>query len=199
MGPRVTARGRVIIDQDAFQRFQQGDQEAMTQVVLELQDRLVAYLRLCTGSVETAEELAQEAFIRLHRERRKIHGPEKLLPWIMITGRRLAIKEMKRSRYRSEFTVAEGALDGLSPAHGPFQMDHILEKQLQQVLVEELNGLRPRDREILALRFFAGLQIKEIAETLSLPMGSVGVYLKRALERLRRRLEERGHSFEDFT
>lgn len=165
---------------------------------MEFQDRLVAYLRLCTGSVETAEELAQEAFIRLHRERRKIHGPEKLLPWIMVTGRRLAIKEMKRSRYRSEFTVAEGALDGLSPCLGPVQMDRVLEKQLQGILVEEMNSLRPRDREILALRFFAGLQIKEISDTLSLPMGSVGVYLRRALDRLRKRLEERGHSFEDF-
>lgn len=170
----------------------------MAKVVWEHQDRIVAYLKLCTGNMEVAEEIAQEAFLKLYKERERIHGPDKIFPWVMVTARRMGIKEMRKLRYRREFTFAEGALNGLSPHCEGKQTHNIEHEQLNRLLEEEMNALKPRDRELIALRFLSGLQIKEISEVMCLPMGSVGVYLRRALDKLKQRLERRGIKYEDF-
>ena len=52
--------------------------------------------------------------------------------------------------------------------------------------------------ELLALRFFGDLQVKEIAEVMDIPMGSVGVFLQRVLLKVRKMLEQQGISLEDF-
>lgn len=167
-------------------------------MVREHQERVVAYLRLITGTVEVAEEIAQEAFLKLYHERHRIHGPDKIFPWVMITARRMGMKEMKKMRYRCEFTLAEGSLNGISPPCEGGQTTNMISEELQHILEEEINALKPRERELIALRFFTGLQIKEIADVMKLPMGSVGVYLRRALDRLRQRLERRGYKYEDL-
>ena len=48
------------------------------------------------------------------------------------------------------------------------------------------------------MRYFAGLQLKELAEVLEMPMGTVGVKLSRSLVKMRRTMEESGFRLEDF-
>jgi RNA polymerase sigma factor (sigma-70 family) len=53
-------------------------------------------------------------------------------------------------------------------------------------------GLDDRSREILTLKYFHDLKIKDIAETMQCPEGTVKTWLNKALKALREKLEEKG-------
>ncbi|MBX3727747.1 MAG: RNA polymerase sigma factor [Candidatus Sumerlaeia bacterium] len=186
------------LDDETFRRFRQGDSDAATRLVRLYHRRLVAYLRLTTGSLEIAEEIAQEAFYLLYRERESLRAPESVLPWILRTAQRLATREMQRRHYRDELSVEPAALASLGLAIAGDQEEVVQLRELAQRLEGALERLKPPERELIVLRFFAGLQIREISETLDMPMGSVGVKLRRSLDKLRTILEEQGLHYEDF-
>lgn len=186
------------VDEQTFRRFKEGCQEAATRVVRIHYPRLVAYLRLMTGSLETAEEVAQEAFLKAYQERAKLLRPESILPWLMLTARRMALREMSRKRHATEFAMDPQMLSFLGESVEANQSRGVRSEELAGGLERAINRLSPGDRELIVLRYFSELQIKEIADTLEMPMGSVGVKLRRALDRLRRHLEEEGIGFEDL-
>lgn len=187
------------IDERTFAAFQAGDSEAVTRVVLACQDRLVAFLMVFTGRREVAEEIAQEALVKLYGERRRLVDAGRILPWLMITGRRMALRAMSRGQHRLEYNFTNDALDEMAPPSHPDPAAELLQEEFERHLHSAMTELKPVDRELIALRFFANLQLHEIGEALSMPLGTVGVKLQRALVRLRTVLEKRGLSFGDFS
>lgn len=153
---------------------------------------------MITGSHEVAEEIAQEAFIKLFRERTRIIGADRILPWMIVTGRRMAIKETRKLSFRNEHAMPDKTIAFLAPASDSTQLQTAGTTEASKIIQDVLNGMRERDREIIVMRYFADLQIKEISEVLSIPMGSVGVFLRRALDKLKEELEARGMKFEDL-
>lgn len=187
-----------VIDDVLFSRFQQGNEEAFALVIAHFQNRLIGFLRVCCPSREMAEELAQDTFLKLHQQRERIYSADKILPWMMVTARRLAIRETDRWRRRGEIPLTDEVICGLADAIPARQRDRTEREHAARVLAECLNELKPGDRELIMLRYFSDLKLKDISETLSMPMGSVGVKLRRSLDRLGKRLSERGVHQEDL-
>jgi RNA polymerase sigma-70 factor (ECF subfamily) len=72
------------------------------------------------------------------------------------------------------------------PTSGDSPLEHLEQKELADRLRKKLAELKPPMGEILSDRFVDGLSYEEIAKKRGIPVGSVGVYLKRGLEMLRR-------------
>src|SRR5690606_6782800 len=98
------------IDEATFRRFVEGDERAFAALIEFYQRRMIGFLRICSPSREVAEELAQDTFIKLYEKRHRIHSPEKVLPWMMVTGRRLAIRESGILRYKTEIRLSQEVL-----------------------------------------------------------------------------------------
>ncbi len=188
--------GGLPIDQTTFDRFQAGDPGAMEAVVVAFRRRLIGFICLYTRSREIAEEVAQEVFLDAYRQRKDVYGPDKLRPWLFALAKRKALKELRHKHYSAEISLER--VESLSPSVEPTQDSGILDGQLRNCLNEALAALPTQERELIVLRYFGGLQIKELAEALSLPMGSVGVKLGRALQKVRRDFEQRGLGIDDF-
>jgi RNA polymerase sigma-70 factor (ECF subfamily) len=161
--------------------------------------RLVGFLRLFTRERELAEDIAQEVFLLTYRHREKIRGVAQLQPWLFTLARREALRELKRLRYSAEVRVDDEALVDLSGGVEGEQHRGLLEGDLKGALLAALGELKPRDREILVLRFFYDLPLKEIADITGIPIGSLGVFLRRALDRTKAILERDGYGFEELT
>lgn len=186
------------ISPELFVRFQAGDAEAMKAVVQAYRKRLIGFIRLFTWSREIAEEIAQEVFLTTFQDRRKIHGPAKIRPWLFTIARRKIAREMGKGKYKAEIAVEGDVLCQLALEVPPQQLGDLQVQELGLHLRQALDNLRPKEREVLMLRFFGDLQIKEIAAVMDIPMGSVGVNISRALAKVRKHLEEQGLRFEDF-
>jgi RNA polymerase sigma-70 factor (sigma-E family) len=143
---------------------------------------LVQMAALLTGSTAVAEDLVQDAFVRV-MARPVGRLPELPLAYLRSTVLNLARSRWRRAKVGAEKVALVTARQADTPTHadGPFE---------RLALVEALRGLPRRQREVIVLRYFLDLPVHEVAETLGIGPGTVKSYSARALEALRSRLED---------
>jgi RNA polymerase sigma-70 factor (ECF subfamily) len=162
--------------------------EALASLYMAHAPQLYRYFWAHTGSASLAEDLVSETFLSAIRTLHTYRAERgSFNAWLFGIARR------KLARYVSEVNgplqVADLPTDAL-PDDAALHLDERID--LWQA-VSELEGC---DREVLALKFGAGLTYPEIAQVTGLRPGHVGVLLYRALQRLRARLAggEGGHA-----
>lgn len=179
------------IDDGTFARFQAGDEKAMERIVDMHWRRLLAFARLVVRPQDAAEDIVQETFVEAWRQRTRIRGSSGLRPWLFALVRR------KASRHGSGVAIAFG--DDPPEVPSPERATQgVLHGQMRRHLEEALGALSREDREIVTLKYFGGLKLREIAEVLGMPQGTVGVRVSRGLEKVREWFDSRGMALEDF-
>jgi RNA polymerase sigma-70 factor (ECF subfamily) len=140
--------------------------------------RLARLLYRVTGDFGRAEEVASEAFWRLHC---KPPGADTNIEgWLYRTGLRLALDQLKKDRRRARYE-ALGSLFGL--AASPHQ---VLEQAQERARVRQVLGALKTDQVALILLRAEGLSYAELAAALRFKQGSVGTLLARAEEAFRK-------------
>jgi RNA polymerase sigma-70 factor, ECF subfamily len=138
--------------------------------------------RLGASAVD-AEEVAQEAVIRAWRHQSKCYGRAAQDAWIRQIARREALRAHARRR-------ALGEREATLPAEA-YEDDPGYARVISTLVVNQLlRRLRPRQRQLIALRYGEDLTQTGVAEQLGIPEGTVKVQLHRARSRLREALEE---------
>ena len=133
---------------------------------------LARLIRRVVGDAGWAEELASEAFWRLHRN--PPASDHNLPGWLYRTGIRLALDELKKRRRRAQY---EALAPGPRAMPGP---EDALEAAEQQTRVRRvLAALKPEQAALLVLRS-EGYSLNEMASILAMNPGSVGTFLARA-------------------
>jgi len=146
--------------------------------------RLVRMARLFTDDRNAAEDLVQEAFIRLHRAAHRIGSPEKAAPYL----RSIVINLARDHNRRGLMSLRHQ--EALPTGTAPEMPEDVLELDEQRRrIVEELRELSPRQRDCILLRFYLELTEVETAEVLGISKNSVKTHCRRGMEALRRRLE----------
>jgi RNA polymerase sigma factor (sigma-70 family) len=137
--------------------------------------RLVRSLRERLGSADDAEDVVQEAFVRLLGEQ-----PRDSRAWLFTVASRLAIDHRRASVRRERFAAGprwERTDDPPASAD-----DDLLRDERVASVRRVLETLRPRDRDLL-LFHHAGVSYREIAKRLGVARSSVGPLLARAHRR----------------
>lgn len=178
----VDARpGGVDIDRDRrlVLRHQRGDVEAFDELYRRYHARLVSYCVRRVGDRHTAEEIAQDAFVKALRALPTFAGERRFYPWMTVIAQRLCIDHHRRSsRVEPSAEVDPGAVEADHDAvFASVDRDH---------LAAALGRLAPRHREILELREQRGWSYQAIAEHLDVPITTVEALLHRARKALRR-------------
>lgn len=142
------------------------------------------------GNSADAEELAQEAFIRLHRSLVRFRGESRVSTWLYRTVSRLAIDHLRREKIRRVLFVSRGREEEIEPLElvvdeAPLADQKLLEAEHQRKVLRQLQRLSPRQRAVFSLRHFEEQPLKEIAEILGLELGTVKAHLHRAVAQLR--------------
>jgi RNA polymerase sigma-70 factor (sigma-E family) len=142
---------------------------------------LVRLARLFVDDRNAAEDLVQEAFIRLGRAAHRIRDPSKAAPYLRSIVLNLARDNNRRGlvsmRHHLPFDDAVASVE-----------DEITLRDDQRKVLDALRDLPHRQRDCLMLRYYNELGIAEIAETLGLSPNSVKTHLQRGLAALERRL-----------
>lgn len=145
---------------------------------------LVRLARLFTDDRNAAEDIVQEAFIRLHRSADRIRDLEKAAPYLRSIVLNLARDHNRRGllslRHRASATPP-------TPADDP--EDEVVDALEHRRIVERLRDLSPRQRDCLVLRYFLELSEREVAETLGISPNSVKTHTRRGLHALQTSME----------
>jgi RNA polymerase sigma-70 factor, ECF subfamily len=153
-------------------------------------DDVYAYVAGLLRDRSAAEEVTSQAFERAWRKRRQL-DPEKgpARAWLFGIARNAALDELRRRSRQAEMpedpgeTAAPGAV---APAGGDPAQVAIRRTALRQAMA----SLSGRERELVALKFFAGLSNAEIAAVLGTSESNAGTKLHRIVQKLRRSLDE---------
>lgn len=156
-----------------------GDEAAFTRIVARYHPDLLRIALVVCGDIDVAAEAAQSAWIVAWKRLGDLREPENLRPWLMSIAANEA-RQLLRSRGRRtlrEITV-------IDPTTPP--ADAALAERVD--LANALAKIEPRDRELLGLRYLAGLDSTEIGEVVGMSATAVRSRLARARERLRQEL-----------
>lgn len=138
-------------------------------------------------SEDGAEDLAQEAFLALWKARGRRSVSSSVRAFLFGVVRNLGMKESRRSEARRR--LASAALEALyqAPATPHEELDRV---RRRRVLIEAIESLPPRRREVLELARFHGLSHDEIADLLGLSKQTVANHIGLALRDLRAALPD---------
>ncbi len=167
-------------------RVKEDDVRAFEYLYEKYKGPVMSYLIYLTKNPGTAEELAQEVFLRIYRNRSSYTPKAKFSSWLWTITRNLAYDHLSK---KHEFLVAPDPQTG----HTPFDdiESPILDAELQLIQKADskkiekcLEELTPPQRETLMLRLASDLNYDEISEILHSSLSSVKSLLHRAKESL---------------
>jgi RNA polymerase sigma-70 factor (ECF subfamily) len=144
-----------------------------------------------TGSVEDAEEIAQETFVRVFRNLRKAWSRDTLGlgPWIGRICVHSSINFLRQGKRRGRgFLLPLNELLSEPASREPSPEAKLLLAQAWALLDRALSKLPPRQRMIFDLRFRQHKDLKEIAALLGCSESNIKTHIMRLLAKLRRRL-----------
>ena len=162
--------------------YQQGEATAVAVLVEALSPQLYRFFASQMGSRTDAEDMLQDAWLRIHRVRHTYRPSEPLLPWVYAIARRVRVDSYRK---RQRIASRERAVNVLPELRAQEEETSHLPP------FEELVASLPESqREVLTMLKVNGLSIEEVARATSSTVGAVKQKAHRAYERLRKLLEK---------
>jgi len=148
--------------------------------------KLFGFILAETADYATAEDLFQETFLRIQLYGRSFRGEGDARNYLFTTARNLLRNWLKKKSKEKEQMVRNETGYGGDPAE-------LLEsKSLRLVVADCVHSLPNDEREVLLLREYEDLKLRQIAERLNVPEGTVKTRLRRGLQNLKKKLQEAG-------
>jgi RNA polymerase sigma-70 factor (ECF subfamily) len=175
-------------------RIRHGDDSVFETLVALHSPRVLSLARRLAGNREDAEDIAQEAFLRLHRNVATFRGDSSIATWLHRTVTRLAIDSLRRQKLRQRiffFRRSSQEADPLDyvPASTLSPGARFLAGEISRHLKMAMNRLSARQQVVFTLRHFEEMPLREIADLLGLEVGTVKSHLHRAVSILRQELQ----------
>jgi RNA polymerase sigma-70 factor (ECF subfamily) len=164
-----------------------GDPLAFPKLVSRYQTRLLNFVYRMIGDRERAEDLVQEAFIRVHRHLHRFDQTKKFSTWIYTIASNLAKNEL-RNRSRSPLVLYQSIRSRGEEDTRPLQFedtssrpdDMYLNRHLKELVDSTVARLSHHHREVFVLRELEGKSYEEIADIMHCNLGTVKSRLNRA-------------------
>ncbi len=169
MTPNVSRRAGALPGVDAFEQFFERE-------YWRVHRSLVAAL----GDVGAADEAAQEAFVKAWLRWSRVGRMERAAAWVYVVAVRRALR--RRTSAREEVADDANGVDRVDDRPAGDMADNVVARLDAQRL---LMRLTERQRLVLVLRYYADLQLDEIAEAVGISVGTVKSTVHDALARLR--------------
>lgn len=169
-----------------------GSREAFDELVLRYQGQVLNLVRAMTAADADAEGLTQEAFVRAWRSIASFRSDSTFRTWLFGIAINVSRTDRgKRSKLRQLFwSPSRDADENIDPLERASVDDGIEGPLAMREAIDRALATLPQDmREAVVLRDVQGLDYREIAEALGLPMGTVESRIFRARQRLRPLLE----------
>jgi RNA polymerase sigma-70 factor, ECF subfamily len=185
--------GEDLTDESLMQRIARDDTAAFDALFLRHRRTVFSFTLRMVGDRATAEDLAQECFLRVWRARQRYHPTAAFRTWLFTIARRLALDELKKRQGQGTVLAAEmgdeeGTLEPMERMAQPAEsnpQEIVMARELGRVMQAALRQLTEECREAVILRDSEGLTYDEIAKVLGCPLGTVKSRLNTARSRLK--------------
>ena len=185
-----------LSDEDLVTHHLSGREGAFQELFDRYRDRLVHFITRKTGDGDRAQDLVQEAFIRVTRHLHRFDTSKKFSTWVYTIASNLSKNEL-RNRSRSPLVLFQKLTSNWDDDHRPLQFedltmqpDDLFRKRFLRRLVEDtVDELPEHHRLVFRLRELEGKSYEEIAEITGVNLGTVKSRLHRARNSFAQRIE----------
>lgn len=181
-----------ITDEDLILSFQQGDERAFDEIVKRYRDPLFNFIVRLLGDSFFSEDIVQETFVRVYRNKHKYVPVAKFSTWIYTIASNLAKTELRRRKIRNFFSISSKGSDEKDYDIQDYGTD--IEKDVDgviknELILKEINMLPYHFKEAVLLRDIQDLSYEEISQILNVPLGTVKSRVNRGRSRLQKKLK----------
>ena len=185
-------------DADVVALARKGREQAFRELIRRYERPVFSLIFRMVRDRETAEDLAQDTFIKVLNHIDRYRPEFKLSSWLFKIANNVAIDHLRKRQV--ETISIDGSPHAATAAEIEATAFDVVARQetaLEELEAKELGGaieraiatLRPEYRSCILLRHVEGRSYEEIAATLDLPLGTVKTYIHRARHQLREALE----------
>ncbi len=186
-------------DSNLVQLCQQGDSDAMEQLILKYQNRIYNVILKICADPDDAAELTQETFVKVIENIDKFQGKSRFYTWAFRIAVNLTLNYCQRNakldissldaEKAEENRAAQAMKEFLEDDNSPDPVSVAQNKELCDLTIKALVKLDESQKAIIVLRDIEGMNYAQIAEVLNIELGTVRSRLSRARGRLREILE----------
>jgi len=175
-------------EREMVRKAMDGDAAAVESLITAHQQSLYAFMLRMSGKPEVAEDIVQEAFVRVLKNLDRFDNRFRFSTWLFTIAKRLYVNAaQKRSpAFDSETVGAQGG-NGSGPGRQSAEIE--TRANARDVLDAALADLNTQQREIILLFHQQNWSIQAVADYLDMPQGTVKSHLHRARMRMRRFIE----------
>ena len=174
-----------ITDEQAALLVQNGDKDKFGLLMDRYKARLFRYGRKFLANEDNIDDVVQDVFIKAYQNIRSFDVSQKFSPWIYRIAHNTYINAIKKISRGPIYTF-----DFDTIVSHPVYEDPLIKEtedvEMKKMVERGLEKVSPNYREIVILYYIEELSYKEIADILRIPIGTVGIRLKRAKEALKK-------------
>jgi len=192
-------------DSELLVRYMAGDEDAFSEIVSLYKDPLHAFLRKFLNQQALVEDVFQDTFLQLYASRDKFDPNRPLRPWLFTIAANKAKDALRKIQRRSEMSLGTAAssddmsmddLFNMLSSYEQTPLDEVSRDETAQRVRAIIADLPENLRIILTLSYFEQFSYKQMAEILSIPIGTVKSRLHTAVMQFARKWKSDNESDE---
>ena len=180
-------------DEELIARFQEGDEQAYTELVNRYRDKLMTFVYRFVNDMEQAEDIIQDTMLKLYTHKHYYRNIAKFSTWIYTIAGNLAKTELRKRKNRKVTNISQMGpedrdyeLPSVAPETDEVVQSEYIEKKIQAAI----QNLPLRFRTVTILRDIQELSYEEISKIVEVPLGTVKSRINRARLQLQKELKD---------
>ena len=169
---------------DIVQRAQRGSEEDFHKLYDLFSRAIFNFVWRLIGSLEDAEDVTQETFLKVHSEIRNLRESGQFKFWLYRIARNEVYQRLRRSKRSPEISIDQGEIDyyGFLPdsSHDTNPEEQALSGELNKVVGKALTRMSPKYRDVFVLAVFHRMSYQEITKIVGRSLLSVKTDIYRA-------------------
>jgi RNA polymerase sigma-70 factor (ECF subfamily) len=178
-------------DEELIARFQEGDEQAYTELVNRYRDKLITFVYRFVNDMEQAEDIIQDTMLKLYTHKHYYRNIAKFSTWIYTIAGNLAKTELRKRKSRKVTNISQMGpedrdyeLPSVAPETDEVVQSEYIEKKIQAAI----QNLPLHFRTVTILRDIQELSYEEISKIVEVPLGTVKSRINRARLQLQKEL-----------
>jgi len=180
-------------DEELIARFQKGDEQAYTELVIRYRDKLMTFVFRFVNDMEQAEDIIQDTMLKLYTHKHYYRNIAKFSTWIYTIAGNLAKTELRKKKTRKVTNISQMGpedrdyeLPSVAPETDEVVQSEYIEKKIQAAI----QNLPLHFRTVTILRDIQELSYEEISKIVEVPLGTVKSRINRARLQLQKELKD---------
>ncbi len=193
MRPLVMDKQFSYTDEELIARFQEGDEQAYVELVNRFRNRLMSFIYRYVNDMEQAEDIVQDALLKLYTHKHYYKNIAKFSTWIYTIAANLAKTELRKKKSRKVTYLSQMGpeerdyeLPAVEPDTDELAQSEYIEKKIQAAIQK----LPLHFRTVTILRDIQELSYEEISKIVDVPLGTVKSRINRARIQLQKELKD---------